>query len=439
MLSEGASAPTMLLSPRPLARTAGRIQLLPLLPYRPEPKPLPSEVWTKILADVFAHYDLDASRPRAECDALKKGLLLICKELKSVALPLFYARVCIASLHSLERFAAHIFSSDQKWDSIRRIPYSTPGRWVNTLDLRDLDIHTLPETFRVDTLLTYLFPVLPFLDRFMLSPTIVLSRRATLSLISRSEIIHLHTLKGLKLESYPSIGDDCFVDLLRACVNLEELTIVGSGVEVSEGLEQDHSIPASAFKPLVLRYLHKLVLLSMPCSPAMYALLHAQLPSLRHLTITPYDGDIIPTSLVPQFIRAHGQTLQSLHLYTTKTWPATLHPSPSTLLQDCPNLSHLSLENPLPILMLSSADPPHPLHILSIPRPYPEFLAVLDALLPKLPALRILRARDVRWIRPGMSLRAQQAGVQGEMVEWRRRLSRRGVQVVDSEWKRGTL
>jgi len=41
----------------------------------------------------------------------------------------------------------------------------------------------------------------------------------------------------------------------------------------------------------------------------------------------------------------------------------------------------------------------------------------------------------VRWLRKGMGLRAQEAGVQGEMREWRRRLLRRGIRVLDAEWK----
>ncbi|KZT02512.1 uncharacterized protein LAESUDRAFT_706306 [Laetiporus sulphureus 93-53] len=439
MGTSAAEASTILLSPRPLARTAGKFLLLPLLPHRPVMKPLPPEVWSKILAYVFGHYEgaeLCKSH-RQEREQLRRGLLVVSKELKNVALPLFYEHVCIASLPCLERFTDHVCQSDKKWDSIRRIPYSTPGRWVQDLDMRELETATWCEMYRVDTLLTQLCPLLPFLARLAISPSLTLSRRAATALSYRTEVAYLRVLKGIKLETSAHVSEDHFVELLRPCVNLEELTLIGSGVDATELELPGEPDGAVAVKPLHLPHLRKLVMLSLPCSPVLFALLHSPLPSLRHLTITPYDESFVPMSIVPHFIYAHGETLTSLHLYTTKTWPSMLLPSPTTLLQSCPNLYHLSLENPLPALKMFKDDPPHPLHILSIPRPYPDFLAVHDTILPKLSSLKVVRARDVRWLRPGMSLRAQQAGVQGEMVEWRRRLSRKGIQVLDSEWKSG--
>ena len=115
-------------------------------------------------------------------------------------------------------------------------------------------------------------------------------------------------------------------------------------------------------------------------------------------------------------------------------WPTTLFPSPPTLLEICPSLRHVSLELPLPPLTLSNAEK-HDLEILSLPRPKQEFWFVLERLLPKLPRLRFVRARDVKWLRGGMSDRARQAGVQGEMLLWRKRLLRRGICLLDAEWK----
>lgn len=466
MAADCATPATILLQPRPLSRVAGCFTLLPLLPHRREMIPLPGEVWTKILKYAFDHYDSETENPHPRRDELRRGLLVLSKDLhvssplgvvssliseqvlpvardayalrlQDVALPLFYAHVALGSLSALEKFTRHVRLCDKKWDSIRRIPYSTPGRWVQHMDLREIDICLASELLHADTLLTTLFPLLPFLRRCALNPSLALSRRATMALSSRYEIAHLRVLKGLRLKCSVHTTDDHLVDLVRACVNLEELTIVGTGIDVTDfdaPGEWDDAGPPTIFE---LPRLRKLVMLSMPYSPLMHALLHTRLPALRHLTVTPYDEGYVPASLVPQFIHAHGKLLTSLHFFTMKTWPAMLLPSPTTLLQTCPSLSHLSLETPLPMLTLRKSDPDHPLHILSIPRPNPEFLSVLEALLPKMPALRIVRARDVRWLRPGMSLRAQQAGTQGEMVEWRRRLSRKGIQVVDSEWKTG--
>ncbi|TFY67305.1 hypothetical protein EVJ58_g1695 [Rhodofomes roseus] len=440
--SDPASATdTILLHPRPLSRTAGSFALLPLLPFRREMIPLPAEVWTKILGYVFEYYnnlsDSERRRPDPLRNELRQGLLVLSKDLIDIVLPLFYAHTILDSVSALEKFTRYVHLCDQKWDSIRRIPYSTPGRWVQHLDLRGVDVCLPSELLHADTLLMTLFPLLPFLGRCDLNPSLALSRRPTLALGGRCEIAHLRVLKGLRSKCSVHSTDDHLAELVRVCVNLEELTIVGTGIDVTDFDTPGEWDTLGTSKPLELPHLRKLVMLSMPYSPVMRTLLHAHLPALRHLTITPYDVGYVPASLVTQFIHEHGQLLASLHFFTMKTWPAILMPSPDDILQTCPNLSHLSLETPMPTLCLRKTDPDHPLHILSIPRPGPEFLAVLEALLPKMPALKIVRARDVRWLRPGMSLRAQQAGTQGEMVEWRRRLVRRGIQVVDSEWNSG--
>jgi len=77
----------------------------------------------------------------------------------------------------------------------------------------------------------------------------------------------------------------------------------------------------------------------------------------------------------------------------------------------------------------------HHLKTLSIPRPKGDFWPVLERLLSHLPDLAVVRARDVRWVRQGISARAQEAGVQGEMKEWQRRLARRHIRVVDADWR----
>lgn len=357
-------------------------------------------------------------------------------------MPLYYDDIHITNPASLKRFIELLQIADQKWDSIRRIPYSAPGRWVHTLNLGHMKFCLWEEACQVDALLTQLFPLTPFLKRFVLNNAITLSRRAIDSFSYRDGTQNLRFLKGVKLLSSPlsEFAEDPFMDVLRNSINLEELSIIGSGVEaiqLSSPIVAEEP-DAVQIKPLGLPRLRKLSLLSMHSSSIMLSLLHSPLPSLNHLTVTPYDDISIPSSLVPRFINAHGRKLGSLHLYTHKSWPTMLFPSPTTLLHTCPQLRHLSLENPLPTLTVCSIYPRHPLQILSIPRPNPEFLSVLETLLPKLPSLGAIRTRDVRWVRRGLSSRALEAGVQGEMREWRRRLGRRGIQVVDADWKHCT-
>ena len=353
---------------------------------------------------------------------------------QAVALPLFYEHVAIHSLASLEKFSERLHASEQQWDSIRRIPYSAPGRWVQTLDLSELECILWTEVCQVDGLLTRLMPVVPFLVNVTLNPTITLSRRVLGALSSRDGVGRLRFLRGIKLHSPIALLDDSLVEVLRCTPNLTELDCSGPGFETTP-LEPQYALGVGHTEgPLHLPRLQRVSMISMHSSPLLRALLHSPLPSLTHLTVTPYDDISIPTSLVPQLIEKHGASLTSLHLYAPKTWPTMLFPSPTTLLHTCPKLRHLSLESPLPTLTICSIYPKHPLQILSIPRPDAEFLSVLESLLPKLPALKAVRARDVRWLRPGMGAHAQEAGIQGEMRDWKRRLGRRGITVLDAQW-----
>lgn len=300
------------------------------------------------------------------------------------------------------------------------------------------------QTLQLDSILTQLFPLIPCLQRLSINPSFTPSRRALLSLAHREGSINLRTLEGFQYARAisPIPDEDPFVQLLRHCPNIEELDITGQGIDPTElelTLEQPSTddnphaftLAATSFTPLNLPKLRMLTLLSMHHSPLMLALLLSPLPALMKLTMTPYDDIPFPISLSSQFIATHGLNLQSLLLYTPKSWPTRLHPSPSNLLSSCPKLRHLSLEKPLPQLELFET---HPLQILSIPRPSIDFWPALENLFPMLPHLHVLRAREVKKLQKGLSSRAQQAGFQGEVQVWKRRLLRRGVRVLDTEW-----
>ncbi|OJA12342.1 hypothetical protein AZE42_02780 [Rhizopogon vesiculosus] len=362
-------------------------------------------------------------------------------------MPLLYSCVQLHSVDSLEKFTARLHSADQMWDSIRRIPYSTPGRWVQMLDLSEpLTALNSSAFYAVDTLLTQLFPLLPFLTRLILSPGFPLSRRALTSLTYRNDGPNLRVLCGIGYDpafySRVATDEDPFVQLLRVCINLERLEVIGIGLNAD--LESHFDTEPPVVAPLHLPRLRNLTLLSMPSSSLMQTLLHSPLPCLQTLMLTPYDDVPFPTSLSSLFLETHGQHLRTLFLVTPNSWPTHFHPSPTTLLHTSPNLRHLSLEYPLPALTIpfktslishTSSLPTLPLEILSIPRPNSDFWATLEGLLPFLPSLKIVQTRGVRWLRYGMNSHAQEAGIQGEMKAWERRLTRRGIQLLDENWK----
>ena len=73
------NASPVLLSPRPYERYAGKLLLLPLLPEQKRYKPLPSELWTEILA-----FSMLSSETSGETvvDKWAWALLRVCKTIR---------------------------------------------------------------------------------------------------------------------------------------------------------------------------------------------------------------------------------------------------------------------------------------------------------------------------------------------------------------------
>ncbi|KAF8516322.1 hypothetical protein BU17DRAFT_92891 [Hysterangium stoloniferum] len=350
--------------------------------------------------------------------------------------PLFYSYPFFDSSQALTLFTNVLQESDRAWDSLRRIPYSTPGRWVQALDLSRVSCTTPAERLAVDIHLTHLFPLFPFLSRLILNKTVKMSRRSMSSLASREGISFLRVLKGVKWEGpapHYVTKEDPLLSLIRACEGLEELEIFGPGLQD----EEDHGAishlstpPSTPLLPLSLPNLHSLMILSIPKSPLLESLIRAYLPSLRHLMVTPYDN--VQSALTTALVIEHGHKLHTLAFQTPKMWPPARYATSTELLHVSPCLQALSLTLPLP--PLSMPNQAHPLRIISLPRPDLTYLWRLEAWLfiGLLPQLEEIHIREVKWIRSGLSSRAAEAGVQGEMKEWQRRLDRWKVRVLDN-------
>lgn len=455
--------PTIFLQPRPLARYPGSFVLLPLLPRPRLVKPLPAEVWSKVLSYVIEDEDGRIGVPVLERRVRLRErwrLLFVCKPWVEIVLPLLYSNVHIFTASAFEKFAAHLCSSDQRWDSIRRIPYSTPGRWVRGLDLSEMAPSAV-ESLSVDTHLTRLFPLLPSLTGLCLIPEMVLSNRALAALQCKDGIRELRLLKGLKISVPGDLASvqppfvakfDPIAELLWHCPRLEQLEILCTDTVNAElesvmdldllGLLRDDGPTLSLPPTLHLPHLKYLSLSAIPICPLLLTLLRTPLPGLRHIMWTPYS-DVDTTPQLGTLLAMHGRNLISLSISTPRHLPispTTGDARPLALLGSCPELQYLALDHPLPALappVAQSDGPsqPHPLRVLTIPRPSARFLRELEVLFPRLPALTVVRARTVRWLRAGVSGKALEAGVQGEMREWRRRFARKGVRVVDGEWR----
>jgi len=297
-----------------------------------------------------------------------------------------------------------------------------------------------------------------------LIPEMVFSNRALSSLQCKDGIGNLRSLKGLKVSvpadlapvQLPFIASfDPISKLLWHCPRLEQLEILCTDTINSEpesvvdldllGFLRDEGKEESSLSlppPLHLPHLRCLCLSAIPICPLLLTLLRTPLLALRHVMVTPYS-DLHTAPQLEALLAVHGRSLISLTINTPRhppILPTMGDVRPLALLGSCPQLQYLALDHPLPVLAHPAAQSneppqPHPLRVLTIPRPSARFLRELEVLLPRLPALTVVRARTVRWLRAGISRKALEAGVQGEMHEWRRRFARKGVRVVDGEWR----
>ncbi|QRV94756.1 dUTPase domain-containing protein [Ceratobasidium sp. AG-Ba] len=468
--------------------------LCPILPPSPthatksKARHLPAEAWQRILG--FAMQSEDEQK--GPC---KVRFLLVCKSFQNLATPLLYSSVRIYTLRAFERFAHTLVTSDAKWDSIRRIPHSTPGRWVLAISLAQI---TSCSPLALDSVLVKVLPLTPFLTSLELDGRYVLSWRVA-GVVPRMlrELKSVRVREEIRFEGVKGgIEDDAVTALVRTLGELEELSVHGPGLDLDEEEEQvvdDEPEDAQAGKgtEVVLPRLKRLTLLDCPYTPIYRMLTRASLPALEDLTLTttptvqiappePGPGQQvteIPTWTQPTptsvFLTRHGETLRRLSLVPTQQWPPAPAPAPDDILLGSPELKELTLSMPLPGRLFPPAEPGKPrgaapvspllarlalaspelstsptriptppplpateaptyaLERLTLPIPTQSFLPSLIS--PSLKNLREVRFSSAKWLRRGMGRSAQGTGVNGEMNRWRRELARVGVRVVDSD------
>jgi hypothetical protein len=443
---------------RPSKRSRSVIILLPLLPPPPAASKelgLPPETWLRCIQyamafddeDVYNPYRVLHERASKSYRPWRKDLVTVCRSFKvrsftwnsrstlfkicnvgrkDLATPVLYSRIHLRSPSSLRALHETIHLADQKWDSLRRIPFSSPGRWIQHLNLVALNL-AFTSPLQIDTILSHLFTLTPFLRKLDLNPDIILSRRALTALGENcgsglTGLKGLGTCGGWSLQQSGNQVDSLLV-LLSMCTSLEELSIFGPGL-LDDSVELP-SVSPSSLLPLSFPRLHALAISGIPHSPLFVQLLQTPLPSLTSLAMTPYHPPYTPSSPTSHFLSKHGTNLKSLVFLSLPDWPVPDVEAPPSVLHTSPSLEHLHFSLPLPSILLT---PPssHPLRTISIPRPTPEILSCLE----NLQHLEWVEVRNVRWLR-GLTIGAIHAGFQGELNTWRRKL--RGVRIVDAD------
>ncbi|KAG8800399.1 hypothetical protein FRC16_002955 [Serendipita sp. 398] len=365
------------------------------------------------------------SRSAQEGQASRLSLLLVSRTFKETMLPLLYSKPYLPSLEVFILFCERLLDGDRKWDNLRRIHHSTPGRWVEWLNFTYLSNLNNSQYLKFDRHLAQIFSVIPFL-RYLNLPTTNMMTRPTMQALADSEIVSaLKDLRGIHVPAPPNysfLQIESLTHLLRSCYMLRHLELIGSGLDNDTDILDEDTVycPASFSLP----HLRSLCILHIPYSPILQVLSRAELPELRLLTISIYADK--EKSDANAFLKVHGSNLTHLTLSATKH---TLE----NLLVLCSSLRYLSLPT-IPTAMMRPITP-SPIAILSIPRPTMEFLnGVVE---PFLTSLRQVHIREVRYLRRGLGVGAANTGSSAIILEWRRRLARRGVTVLDAQGRSG--
>lgn len=392
-------------------------------------------------------------------------------------------------------FATSVLKGDSRWDSLKRIPYSTPGRYVQVLDLSYLDEaraaqhrsefeggfprgtgldSTAGDGLRLNGCLNTLFPLLPHLEVLILPSSISIAP-STLRALKSAPCRHkLKVLHGLVLTqaiepnttygwappadtgASPTSDVDSMIVFLKAFPNLKDISIKGYG-ESDPGLSiLQH--PQPAFE---LQRLESLTLHGVKSGLLIESLCREEdsgtdcLPALRNLELTSYANQ--PGDITQDFLRIHGRTLRTLTLRHPTDWPPLRILPPSEVLVFCPRLEVLryldpntlppeeTFENPV---FSFTASQHHSLRHLSITKwstapafrdgPHPpstgQFERLFNTLLHNFPPnLEDVTVENFTWLRKPLGKAGMSAGVNGLCRKLSGALALRGVRLLDKD------
>jgi hypothetical protein len=363
-----------------------------------------------------------------------------------------YYAPSLTTVNAFRQLCEAILRGERRWDSLKRIPQSIPGRYIHCLDLS----HLMPTTMEaygpsdyllVNNCLTSILPLVPNLTSLKL-PTDIGMGWSTIRALQNSPIAgQLRVLEGVRLQQgLDGHGQDPVVSLLRTMPNLEILGVSGLG-STDEGFDWD-SFP-QAHDLLDLPRLHTLTLKGIKHGLFISNLVRTQLPSLTHLSIASYAS--LPNDQTQELVKAHGNKLRSLTLLPTNEWPPVQVTPSTSVLSDCPNLVHLANRTvacvPPPATFAKDAvKAPHPLRKLTICRwsnstsqadPSLRPDRVLQALHANMsvvvPSLRTIRVESFTWLRKDLGKAAMETGINGSLRRWSAHFASRGVHLVDKD------
>ncbi|EJD37065.1 hypothetical protein AURDEDRAFT_173823 [Auricularia subglabra TFB-10046 SS5] len=220
----------VVLNARPYELNTGQLLLVPLLPPNTPKATLPSEVWERVLAyAIHGPYNIEKSKRRLTRAQWRAELSTVCRMFSVLVPPLLFAHPTVSSPNSLRALSDVIHAGDARWDSLRRILHSTPGRWVQSLDMSALDPGS--HYLQVDALLRNMLPLVPFVAEIRLNASIALSRATLDALRIGPHAARTRSLTGLRFAA-PHLGPAAPPD---ADAGTREIAGIGSAAAAPGG------------------------------------------------------------------------------------------------------------------------------------------------------------------------------------------------------------
>ncbi|ORY35464.1 hypothetical protein BCR39DRAFT_509859 [Naematelia encephala] len=360
-------------------------------------------------------------------------LMRVCKSWRKEASAYLYATPCITATN-LPLLTEQVVRGDKKWTDIHLHPYSTPGRWIQTLDLS----HLTDQGFFSP------HPTTIARSMFALSSLCPNLKHLVLPLGAEGgweEHVIRSCARGLK--ALEGVHENTLAKVLRAesrCLkNLQVLSFVGAAGDGGyEGIGQwNNNQQEGSFK---FDKLHTLILHNrVNDGPLLDALVDRELPQLKRLVITAYHQR---TRAIHE---THGNQLLSLTFLPPIEYPIIRSLPPLDTLDLHPQLLQLGFllynqYSHLSGILARAHELHHPLHTLTItnwtiPGSAPhDFLADLVNRPP--PHLKVLNIDGYRWVNAELGRTACMSGVSGEKRVWAERLAGAGIEVRDCEGRK---
>ncbi|RXK41178.1 hypothetical protein M231_01583 [Tremella mesenterica] len=300
-------------------------------------------------------------RERSEVQRLGLRLMRVCKAWKPLAAKYLYTEPLLTP-YNLLSFASSLGAGEAKWSDLNLHPYSTPGRYVKTLDLSHiLDGSDAPHPLYVTRACRSILSLIPNLTHFIL-PLLHTHILEYLINVDNCNFPKLRAIEGIDIHLV-----QCEPTLQRLSPHLEFLNLYGLVYD-----PHISSLEDSTLEETILSFpkLHTLVRHGSSSRDGISSMIcHSEMPKLSRLSIAPCQDTRDELEFINNFLVLKGTRLISLTILEPREWPPRRTQFPYGILEFLPNLRHLSVLCTGDLNRLLENAKEHKLEVLTIPKP----------------------------------------------------------------------